>query len=188
MSLRPHLVSYLRIGRDTVFTAIFKGGTVKLNSSNPFDFPLIDPAYLTDEVDLNIAAETVAVALSFVSQSPFKGFVLNPYGQLVNATTRSDFEAYVRNESVSFWHPCCTAKMGSASDQTAVVDSQLRLKGAQGVRIIDASIFVSRAFLLCGFTEIICTSPISLLRIHKLLSTSSLSGRLTFSKRHTIYD
>ncbi len=150
MSLRLHLVSLSKLSTTHCSPPYHTGGTVKLSSSNPFDFPLIDPQYLTEQVDLNVAIESVSVASSFVSQSPFRGFIQTPFGQLANAKTRSDFEAYVKNQSVSFWHPCCTAKMGSTSDPTAVVDSQLRLKGAVGVRIIDASIFVSRTVSSTG--------------------------------------
>lgn len=122
---------------------IRKGGSLKLNSSDPFDFPLIDPKYLTEQVDMNVAIESVSLAFSFISQSPFEGFILNPFGQLADGTSQADFEAYIKNQTVSFWHPCCTAQMGNSSDPNAVVDSQLRLKGASGVRIVDASIFVS---------------------------------------------
>ena len=68
-------------------------------------------------------AQCTPVVTSSISrslQSPFQGFIQDPFGQLVNTTTQSDFEAYVKN---SFWH----TKMGNDSDLSAVVDSQLNL-------------------------------------------------------------
>jgi choline dehydrogenase/4-pyridoxate dehydrogenase len=47
----------------------------------------------------------------------------------------------VRNSVVTTHHPCGTCKMGPAGDETAVVDPQLRVRGVEGLRVIDASVF-----------------------------------------------
>ncbi|WP_238136897.1 GMC oxidoreductase [Variovorax sp. JS1663] len=47
-------------------------------------------------------------------------------------------ENYARNAAVTYWHQCCTAKMGR--DTMPVVDAQLRVYGVKGLRIADASI------------------------------------------------
>jgi 5-(hydroxymethyl)furfural/furfural oxidase len=50
-------------------------------------------------------------------------------------------EAFVRKATIGVWHASCTCRMGRADDPMAVVDSQGRVKGVQGLRVVDASIF-----------------------------------------------
>ena len=50
-------------------------------------------------------------------------------------------EAFVRKAAIGVWHASCTCRMGGADDPMAVVDSQGRVKGIQGLRVVDASIF-----------------------------------------------
>ncbi|THH03455.1 hypothetical protein EW146_g10441 [Bondarzewia mesenterica] len=118
-------------------------GSVTLNSTDPFDFPLIDPGYLTHPLDVAIAVHSMRTAASFLSTEPWKDYVLEPYGALANATTDEELASYARDHITTFWHPSSTAKMGALTDEMAVVDACLRLKGAEGVRIVDASVFVS---------------------------------------------
>ena len=93
------------------------------------------------------------IATQFIAAPSMSNFVHAPFGALANVKTLEEREAYVRNQSVGFWHPCCTAKMGNSTDDSAVVDSHLFLRGAQGVRIVDASVLVcSTVFsLICVF-------------------------------------
>jgi 5-(hydroxymethyl)furfural/furfural oxidase len=50
-------------------------------------------------------------------------------------------EAFVRKATIGVWHACCSLRMGRADDPMAVVDTQGRVKGVQGLRVVDASIF-----------------------------------------------
>jgi 5-(hydroxymethyl)furfural/furfural oxidase len=50
-------------------------------------------------------------------------------------------EAFVRKAAIGVWHASCTCRMGRADDPMAVVDAQGRVKGVQGLRVVDASIF-----------------------------------------------
>ena len=50
-------------------------------------------------------------------------------------------EAFVRKAAIGVWHASCTCRMGRADDPMAVVDTQGRVKGVQGLRVVDASIF-----------------------------------------------
>ena len=53
----------------------------------------------------------------------------------------ADISAYVRSTANTVYHPAGTCKMGAANDPLAVVDPQLRVRGIQGLRVADASIF-----------------------------------------------
>ena len=50
-------------------------------------------------------------------------------------------EAFVRKATIGVWHASCSCRMGTADDPMAVVDNQGRVKGVQGLRVVDASIF-----------------------------------------------
>src|SRR4029453_4738377 len=50
-------------------------------------------------------------------------------------------DAFVRKATIGVWHASCSCRMGLAGDPMAVVDSQGRVKGVQGLRVVDASIF-----------------------------------------------
>ena len=50
-------------------------------------------------------------------------------------------EAFVRKSAIGVWHASCTCRMGRADDPMAVVDTQGRVRGVQGLRVVDASVF-----------------------------------------------
>lgn len=83
------------------------------------------------------------LAEDFFGTSPWAGMDLRRYGPWTNATTDAELADMTRARVTTFWHPCCTARMGKPDDDTSVVDSKLLLKGADGLRIVDASVFVS---------------------------------------------
>ncbi len=50
-------------------------------------------------------------------------------------------ESFVRKAAIGVWHASCSCRMGRGDDPMAVVDTEGRVKGVQGLRVIDASIF-----------------------------------------------
>ncbi|VDB94053.1 unnamed protein product [Peniophora sp. CBMAI 1063] len=116
-------------------------GSVTLASSDPLEFPLIDPGYFTDDYDVNAMVAALHLAEDFYATSPWAGMDLKRYGPWTNATTDAELADMARARVTTFWHPCCTARMGKPDDPTAVVDAQLLVKGADGLRIVDASVF-----------------------------------------------
>ncbi|KAK0205619.1 aryl-alcohol oxidase precursor [Desarmillaria ectypa] len=107
-------------------------GTVTINSTNPLDPPLINPNYLSHPQDLAILQYAVASAQKFVTPPVWDGYILD--------TLSSTTEDSIRSSSLSMYHPVGTASMSPASADWGVVDPDLKLKGARGVRIVDASI------------------------------------------------
>ena len=114
-----------------------------INSTDPFDFPVIDPAFLTSPFDQQVLLTSVRASRQFVSQAPWDGYVLGNYGIVGEAESDEDILVAARTQVVTIWHPTSTAKMSPADASWGVVDSRLRVKGAQGLRVVDASIFVS---------------------------------------------
>ena len=71
---------------------------------------------------------------------------MSPFGGL-SATTDADIDDYIRGIASSVFHPVGTAAMSRSSSKSGVVDQNLLVKGADGLRIVDASVFVSDAEL-----------------------------------------
>ena len=115
-------------------------GTVTLKSKNPHAAPAIAPNYLDTEEDQQVAADSIRVARSIMSQDAMKQF--NPQEMKPGPSYQSDAELAKAAGDVgtTIFHPVGTAKMGRSDDPTAVVDGKLRVIGIQGLRIADASV------------------------------------------------
>ncbi|KAK3314963.1 hypothetical protein B0H66DRAFT_481610 [Apodospora peruviana] len=119
-------------------------GNVTITSTSTADLPTINPAWLTDKADeeLAIAAYKRSRQL-FASLSGNGGIVTGPeaYPGPQVQTDEQILEA-IRNSLMTLWHPACTCKMGSERDEMAVLDSKARVRGGvSGLRVVDASSF-----------------------------------------------
>lgn len=113
-------------------------GTVRLRSDDPFAPPLIDPNYLAAEEDRRVMREAVKICRDIVSQrafDPFRGDELRPGADV---QTDDEIDAAIRKQSETIYHPVGTARMGA--DDRSAVDSQLRVRGVDGLRVVDASV------------------------------------------------
>lgn len=113
-------------------------GTIHIKSADPSDQPLIDPNYLSAEADKRVAVSAIRLAREIASQSTMKKY--NPSEIKPGSAYQSDEDlANVAGEiGTTIFHPVGTCKMGS--DDTAVVDEKLRVRGVEGLRVVDASI------------------------------------------------
>ena len=113
-------------------------GHIALRSADPFEPPVIQPNYLSDEADLRVLVEGIQLARRLAQTKafdPFRGAEVRP-----GAAAQSDqaIAEYVRKAAETVYHPVGTCKMGS--DAMAVVDARLRVRGIEGLRVVDASI------------------------------------------------
>ncbi|MCB9992096.1 MAG: GMC family oxidoreductase N-terminal domain-containing protein [Hyphomicrobiaceae bacterium] len=113
-------------------------GSIRLKSSDPRDEPLVDPNYLGEAEDRAMAIKSVRIIREVLGQSAISEFIASE--RLPGPAARSDEEimAYVRQYACCDYHPVGTCKMGV--DEMAVVDPQLRVRGVEGLRVIDSSI------------------------------------------------
>ena len=112
-------------------------GSVRLASADPHDPPVIDPGYLTNPADLPVMIAGVRRALNLAATQALK-----PYAgrrELDFNANDDAIAAWIRTHPVTVYHPVGTARMGATSDINAVLDPELRVRGIDGLRVLDAS-------------------------------------------------
>jgi choline dehydrogenase len=124
----------------TLNWAVSSGGEVKLASNNPFDHPLIDPNLLSSNFDKYAMREGVKSVRRFLSAKAWADYVVSPVNIAANPTD-TEIDAYVRTFASTVFHPVGTSAMSPAKAGWGVVDPQLRVKGSDGVRVVDASVW-----------------------------------------------
>lgn len=136
-------------------SALLIGGSITVNSSDPFTPPLIDPGYLTSDFDVAAMKEAFDIVYTFLNASVWDSYILAPPAGLpsvsdfftMNATDLdAQLETYIRNQTGTSAHPVGTVAMSAQNATYGVVDPDLRVKGIDGLRVVDASVFVSLGF------------------------------------------
>jgi choline dehydrogenase len=115
-------------------------GWIRLRSSDPRQPPRIQFNYLTTEGDRREFRDGVRLTREIFAQKafdPFRGPELSPGPAIV---TDADIDAHLRRKAESAYHPSCSCRMGAADDPLAVVDGELRVRGTEGLRVVDASV------------------------------------------------
>ena len=126
-------------------------GRLELVSSNPSDAPKIYANYLDHEEDMQWMIEGVKKTREIFQTSAMKELDAIEIQPGISCVETNDIEEFIRNESLSVYHPIGTCKMGKSKD--CVVDDQLKVKGIKGLRVADASIFPS---IISGNTNATC--------------------------------
>jgi len=114
-------------------------GRIRLASADPAAAPIIDANLLSDPSDIGPLLRGLQLARRIVSAPSFaryKGVEVQPGASV---QTEQGFIDYIRRGASTVHHPCSSCRMGP--DANAVVDSQLRVHGVQGLRVADASVF-----------------------------------------------
>lgn len=112
-------------------------GRVTLASDDPKAAPLIDPAYLSDERDMDTLYKGARLGQQIMRAPAWDAVRGKPFYDC-DAEDETVLKADIRAQSETVYHPVGTCKMGH--DDMAVVDDRLRVHGLSGLRVIDASI------------------------------------------------
>ncbi|PWY99221.1 alcohol oxidase [Testicularia cyperi] len=114
-------------------------GSIKITSQNPFAAPAIDPAYLSNEVDMSILREGFKLARRVGQQSPLSNYIGNEQAPGSGVQSDSQWENWIRGTVGTEYHPSSTCSM-LPRDQGGVVDADLLVYGTNNLRVIDASV------------------------------------------------
>ena len=115
-------------------------GSVRLRSSDPMATPLIDPNYWAEEYDRKMSVEGFKLAREIMAQPAFKPFIKQE--STPGSDIRSDKQImdYARQYAKTDYHPVGACKMGDPNDERTVVGPDLKVKGLEGLRVIDSSV------------------------------------------------
>jgi choline dehydrogenase-like flavoprotein len=113
-------------------------GTIGLRSGDPMDYPIIRHELLAHPDDLNGLLAGVKLGREIFQQPALKKYVVSEKIPGDDVQTEEELIAYLRVYGFTGKHPSGTCKMGV--DEMAVVDPQLRVRGVDGLRVVDASI------------------------------------------------
>ena len=113
-------------------------GSVSLRSPDPKDAPMIRMNYLQSQSDVQKLVAGIKLIRNLFQTSAFDEFRGEEVAPGANVTSDEALVTYIRDGCSTVWHPVGTCKMGT--DPMAVVDSELRVHGVDGLRVVDASI------------------------------------------------
>jgi choline dehydrogenase len=118
-------------------------GRLWLLSKNPDVKPALDFGYFMDEdgYDATTVVDGLKIAREVAAAEPFKSWIKREIAPGPRVTSDEELSRYGRAVHHTVYHPAGTCKMGAAADETAVVDPDLRVRGLEGLRVADASIF-----------------------------------------------
>ncbi len=113
-------------------------GSVRLRSSDAFAPPVIDPNYLAAEEDRRVMREAVKICRDIISQRAFDPFREEEIRPGSAFQSDDEIDTAIREQGETIYHPVGTARMGA--DERSVVDDRLRVRGVEGLRVVDASV------------------------------------------------
>lgn len=116
-------------------------GRVEITSADPAAHPSILFNYLQHEDDIAAWRQCIRLTREIIDQpalDAYRGAELQPG---LDVSSDDEIDTWVRQNVESAYHPCGTARMGQGDDADAVVDTACRVRGLEGVRIVDASVF-----------------------------------------------
>ena len=112
-------------------------GSVRLRSTDPAWHPAIDAAYLEDQTDLDALLAGARRTWEICTQGPLAAHLDRPWN-LPEDPSDEDLVEHIRTWAQTLYHPVATCAMGAGED--AVVDPELRVRGVEGLRVVDASV------------------------------------------------
>lgn len=106
------------------------------------DYPLIDPNWLSDPRDQEVAVAGYKRVREFFQTRAMKSVTIgDEYSPGAKVSSDADILKQIKTDFDTVHHAACTCRMGRRDDPTAVVDSKARVIGVEGLRVVDASSF-----------------------------------------------
>ena len=115
-------------------------GHVRIKGPDPSVAPAIQPNYLATPEDRRVAVDSLRLARRILQAPALARYQPQEHTPGAHIASDEDLARAAGDVSSTIFHPVGTAKMGIASDPMAVVDERLRVRGVEGLRVIDASV------------------------------------------------
>lgn len=115
-------------------------GSIHAASPDANAAPIIDPQYLSTDEDRRVAVDSIRLVRRIVEASPLRKYGPDEFLPGKNLMTDEELIKGAGDCGTTIFHPVGTAKMGVETDPMAVTDERLRVRGVDGLRVIDASI------------------------------------------------
>jgi choline dehydrogenase/4-pyridoxate dehydrogenase len=115
-------------------------GRVALASADPHAPIRIAPNFFSRDKDLKTIRDGMRMARDVLAQAPLQRFGTVESAPGKDKASDAELDAFIRATATTVYHPLGTCKMGGARDESAVVDPELKLKGIDGLRVVDASV------------------------------------------------
>ena len=125
--------------------AVGSRGRIRLRTADPRHKPAIDPAYLSDMADLGPLLSAIAQVREFAAARPLSKICQSELAPGDGLRTEAELIDWIRSDITTIYHPAGTCAMGgdsvlAASKLTSVVDTDLRVRGVERLRVVDASV------------------------------------------------
>ena len=128
-------------------------GHVRITSADAYAAPRITPNYLSTPEDRKVAADSLRLTRRIAAAPALRPFSPEEFKPGTAFSTDEELAKAAGDIATTIFHPVGTCKMGRGDDPLAVVDSELRVRGVTGLRVVDASVM---PFITSGN----CNSPI----------------------------
>jgi choline dehydrogenase len=120
-------------------------GTIRLHSADPRHKPLVDPGYLSEPADIEPLIAGIHMAREFAAARPMSRICKAELMPGDGVRTDAEISEFIRRNLSTIFHPVGTCAMGgdtrlAASKIASVVDTELRVRGVDGLRVVDASV------------------------------------------------
>jgi choline dehydrogenase len=120
-------------------------GRIRLRSADPRHKPAIDPAYLSDLADLDPLVRAIGLTREIASTKPLAKQLAAELAPGPDVQSEAELREWIRSDISTIYHPVGTCAMGgdsmlAASKLTSVVDTELRVRGVERLRVVDASV------------------------------------------------
>lgn len=115
-------------------------GWIHAKSPSALDDPAMDPCYLKAADDVEVMLSALRLVRKVAQQPSMASFVKRETRPGIDVQSEDELLQYIRSCGQTSWHPIGTCKMGPDTDPNAVVDCALRVRGTQGLRVVDSSI------------------------------------------------
>jgi choline dehydrogenase len=116
-------------------------GRIRLRSADPRHRPAIDPGYLSDGgADARALVAGLKMAREFVTARPMAAICRSEIAPGAHIRSDGELLEYVRSSVATLYHPVGTCAMGSEARWGSVLDPELKVRGIDGLRVVDASV------------------------------------------------